>query len=90
MIGLTEDLVVALFLCALERTGEGGDYLAVPNNIDNVDWMYFLSDDGVNNDNGLFIFAGDADGGRLLLLAGWQINLIVCSRWANLTTRDHN
>ena len=60
------------------------------NNIDNVDWMYFLSDDGVNNDNGLFIFAGNAYGGRLLLLAGWQINLIVCSRWANLTTRDHN
>ena len=90
MIGLTEDLVVALFSCALERAGEGGDCLVVPNDIDDVDWMYSLSDNGVNNDNGLFVVcAGDAYGGSLLLLAGWQINLIACSRWANRTTRDH-
>ncbi len=76
-------LVVALFSCALERAGEGRDCLAVP-------WMYSLSDNGVDNDNGLFVVhAGDADGGHLLLLAGWRINLIACSRWANRTTRDH-
>ncbi len=36
-----DDLVVALFSCALERAGEGRDCLAVPDNVDNVDWMLF-------------------------------------------------
>jgi hypothetical protein len=75
----TEDLVVALFSCALERAGEGRDCLADS-----------LSDDGVDDDDGLFVVrAGVAYGGRLLLLAGLQINSIACSRWSDRTTRDH-
>ena len=89
-IGSTEDLVVALFLCALERTGEGRDCLPVPHNVNNVDWMYSLSDNRVNDDDGSFVLrAGDADEGHLLLLVGWRINLIACSRWANRTMRNH-
>jgi hypothetical protein len=69
-----------LFSYALERVGEGRDCLAG-----------FLSNNGVNNDDGLFVArAGDAaEGGRLLLLTGWLINLIVCSRCAERTMRDH-
>ena len=69
-----------LFSYALERVGEGRDCLADS-----------LSNDGVDNDDGLFVArAGDAaEGGRLLLLAGWRINLIACSRWADRTMRDH-
>ena len=49
-----------------------------------------LSNDGVDNDDGSFVArAGDADGGCLLLLAGWWINLIASSRWADQTMRDH-
>ena len=60
------------------------------DDVDNVDWMYSLSDNGVDNKDGLFVIhAGDADEGRLLLLAGWRINLIACSRWANRTTCNH-
>ena len=66
----TEDLVVVenrgnepLTLYALEMVGEGKDCLANS-----------LSNDGFGNDDGLFVArAGDADGGRLLLLAGWRI-----------------
>ena len=69
-----------LFSYALERVGEGRDCL-----------VNFLSNNGVNNDDGLFVdHAGDAaEGGRLLLLTGWLINSIVCSRWADRTMRDH-
>ncbi len=78
-----EDLIVALFLCTLGRAGEGRD-------INNVDWMYSPSDDGVDDDDGSFVLrAGDTDGGRLLFLAGWQVNSITCSRWADWTTRNH-
>ena len=47
--------------------GEGRDCLADS-----------LSNDGIDNDDGSFVArAGDAaDGGHLLLLAGWRINLI--------------
>jgi len=50
-----------------------------------------LSNDGIDDDDGSFVArAGDAaDWGRLLLLAGWGINLIACSRWADRTMRDH-
>ena len=75
----TEDLVVALFLCALERAGEGRDCFANS-----------LSNDSIDDDDGSFVVhAGDADGGRLLLLAGWRINSNACSRRADRTTRDH-
>ena len=81
---------MALFLCTLERAGEGRDCFAMPDDVNDVDWMYSLSDDGVDNDDGLFVVhAGDADEGRLLLLAGWRINSIACSRWADRTMRDH-
>jgi hypothetical protein len=54
----TEDLVAALFLYALERVGEGRECLAIS-----------LSNDGVNNNNGLFVaHAGAQMGG-------------VCSSW---------
>ena len=67
------------FSYALERVGEGRDCPADS-----------LSNDGIDNNDGLFVaHAGDADGGRLLLLAGWWINLITCSRWADRTMRDH-
>ncbi len=89
-IGLVEDLVMALFSCALERVGEGRDCLAVPDDVDDVDWMYSMSDDGIDDDDESFVVrAGDSDGGCLLLLAGWRINSIVCSRWADRTMRDH-
>ncbi len=69
-----------LFSYALKRVGEGRDCLAD-----------YLSNNGVNNDNGSFFArAGDAaEEGRLLLLTGWLINSIVCSRWAERTMRDH-
>ena len=52
-----------LTLYALEMVGEGRDCLA-----------YSLSNDGFDDDDGSFVArAGDADGGRLLLLAGWRI-----------------
>ena len=67
------------FSCALERVGEGRDCLADS-----------LSKDGIDDDNGSFVArAGDADGGHLLLLVGWRITLIACSRWADWTMRDH-
>ncbi len=68
------------FSYVLERVGEGRDCLANS-----------LSNDGVDNDDGSFVArAGDAaDGGCLLLLAGWRINLITCSRWADRTMRNH-
>jgi hypothetical protein len=49
------------FSYALERVGEGRDYLADS-----------LSNDGIDNDDGSFVpHAGDAaEGGHLLLLAG--------------------
>ena len=76
----TEDLVKALFLVCPGNGGGGRHCLADS-----------LSNDGVNNDDGSFVAcAGDAaDGGRLLLLVGWRINLIACSRWADRTMRDH-
>jgi hypothetical protein len=45
----TEDLVMALFLCTLERVGEERDCFAMPNDINDVDWMYSLSNDGIDN-----------------------------------------
>jgi hypothetical protein len=61
---------------ALERVGEGRDCLADS-----------LSNNGVEDDDGSFV-ARAGDGGRLLLLAGWRINLIACSRWADRTMRN--
>jgi hypothetical protein len=75
----TEDLVAALFLVCPGKGGEGRDCLADS-----------LSNDGVDNDDGSFVArAGDADGGHLLLLARWRINLIASSRWADRTMRNH-
>ena len=68
-----------IYLYALDRVGEGRDCLADS-----------LSNNGIEDNDGLFVArAGDADGGCLLLLAGWRINLIACSRWADRTMRNH-
>jgi hypothetical protein len=46
-----------------------------------------LSNNGVEDDDASFV-ARAGDGGRLLLLAGWRITLIVCSRWADRTMQS--
>ena len=40
---------MALFLCTLERAGGGRDCFAMPNDIDDVDWTYSLSNDGIDD-----------------------------------------
>jgi SpoVK/Ycf46/Vps4 family AAA+-type ATPase len=54
-IGSTEDRLIALFAHALERAGGGGDCLVV---LDDVDRMFSLSDDDVDDDVGS---SSDAD-----------------------------